>query len=177
MYLCLPWVSLVEYLNTPPRLSWTEELIVPLAFGCFPWSTGRRTGSFMRCQGDRSTWPTLCCARVSPENAIALRRQFSGFAREQVSVDSRTTVQLRCVLFDVRQDVQAYAELGLWSVRSQEWWEHRTMNQTQLMIWMFQVCGELYNYVRRRSDWCSMKHKETICLGGQALSVRTFVLV
>lgn len=72
MYLCLPWVSLVEHLHKPPSLSWTEELIVSLALGCFPWSGGRRAGSFMRCRGDRSTWTTLCCVRVSRETTAAL---------------------------------------------------------------------------------------------------------
>lgn len=96
MYLCLPWVSLVEYSHKPPSLSWTEELIVSLALGCFPWSQGRRAGSFMRCQGDRSTWTILCCVRVSRETAGALCWQSRGFAREQASVDSCQFCSLWC---------------------------------------------------------------------------------
>lgn len=167
-YLCLSWVTPVEYLHKPPSLSFTEELIVSLALGCFP---GRSTGSFMKCQGDRSTWPTLCCVRVSSETADALRWQFRGFAREQASVDSCQfcSSSLLCTLWcEAGCVAPAYTGLGLWSVRAREWWEHRTMNQTRLMIWMFTVCGDLTNCVRRRSDWCSMKHKETICFGGQA---------
>ncbi len=177
MYLCLPCVSLVEYLHKPPSLCWTEELIVSLALGCFPWSAGRRAGSFMKCQGDRSTWPTLCCVRVSLRPPV-LSADSSGDLLENrpqwTAVSS--TVQLWC---ETGCAGLAYTGLGLglWSVRAREWWEHRTMNQTRLMIWMFTVCGDLYNCVRSRSDWCSTKHKETISFGGQALSERTFVLV
>lgn len=178
MYLCLPWVSLVEYLHKPPSLFWTEKLIVSLALGSFPWSTGRHAGSFMRCQGDRSTWPTSCCVRVGPKTAGALCWQSRGFIREPASVDSCQicTSALLCALWcETGCAGLAYTVLGLRSAQSRVWWEH--MNQTRLMIWMFTVCGDLYNSVRGRSDRCSMKHKKTIYFGGQPLSERTFVSV
>ncbi len=103
MYLCLHWVSLVEHLHKPPSPSWTEKLFVSLVLSCFPQSAGRRAGSFMRCQGDRSTWPTLCCDRVRPESAGALCWQFSGDLLQSgpqcTAVSS--AVQLWCVSFDV----------------------------------------------------------------------------
>lgn len=164
MYLCLFWVSLVEYLHKPPSQSWTEELIVSLALGSFPCSAGRRAGIFMRCQGDRSSWPTPCCVRVSPKTAGALRWRFRGFARGQASVDSCQfcSSALVCTLWcEAGCAGPAYSGPGLWSVRSQERWKHRTMNQTRLMICMFTVCGDLYNCVRRRYDAVSNKKRQS----------------
>lgn len=122
MYLCLPWASPGEYLHKPPSLSWPEDLILSLALGCFPWSAGRRAGSFMRCQGDRSTWPTLCCVRVSPETTDALCRQFRRFVREQTSEDSCqlcSSARRAALWCETGCAGLAYTELGLWSVRSQ----------------------------------------------------------
>lgn len=103
-------VSLVEYSHKPPSLSWTEEPIVSLALGCFPRSAGRRAGSFMRCQGDRSTWPRLCCVRVSPRPPV-LSADGSGDLLESrprwTAVSS--AARLCCSRFDVRQDVQGLA--------------------------------------------------------------------
>lgn len=160
--------------TTQPVLDWGAHCVVSPRL--FPMEAqGDVLGALW---GVRVTGPLgPHCVVLGSETVCALCWQSRGFVREQASVDScqLCTAAFLCALWcETGCAGLGYTGLELWSVRSRVWWER--MNQTRPMIWMFTVCGDLYNCVRGRSDWCSMKHK-TICLGGQALSERTFVSV
>lgn len=59
-------------------------------------------GDIMRCQSDRSTWPGLCCVRVSPEELVLLADILGELAVKQAEPS-----YLQCSI-GVRQDVQAW---------------------------------------------------------------------